>query len=94
MKPEVAEKVALMSAGISALDSVLVAYSGGVDSSLVLEVAHRALGERCVGVIASSPSLPRAELAEAIALAHERGIEVRVLNTDEVERADYAANGA
>jgi uncharacterized protein len=82
-----------MSGQIREARSVLVAYSGGVDSSLVLEVAHRALGTRCVGVIASSPSLPRAELEEALALARERGIDVRVLQTAEVERPDYAANG-
>lgn len=93
MKPEVADKLALMASDIGALGSVLVAYSGGVDSSLVLEVAHQGLGTRCLGVIASSPSLPRAELEEAIALAHERRITVRVLNTVEVDRADYAANG-
>jgi uncharacterized protein len=92
VKAEVRGKLELMSAKIGALGSVLVAYSGGVDSSLVLEVAHRALGEKSVGVIASSPSLPRSELEEAIAMARERGIAVRVLNTAEVERADYAAN--
>jgi uncharacterized protein len=93
VRPEVADKLELMSGQIRATGSVLVAYSGGVDSSLVLEVAHRALGTRCVGVIASSPSLPRAELEEALALARERSIDVRVLNTAEVERPDYAANG-
>ena len=92
VKPEVADKLELMAANLKELGSVLVAYSGGVDSSLVLEMAHRALDQACLGVIASSPSLPRAELEEAIALAHERGITVRVLNTAEVERADYAAN--
>jgi uncharacterized protein len=90
--PAVAEKLALMSARIRALERVLVAYSGGVDSSLVLELSHQALGEACLGVIASSPSLPRGELQEALRLARQRGIPVRVLDTDEVERADYAAN--
>jgi uncharacterized protein len=93
VRPELADKLELMSGQIREARSVLVAYSGGVDSSLVLEVAHRALGTRCVGVIASSPSLPRAELEEALALARERGIDVRVLQTAEVERPDYAANG-
>jgi uncharacterized protein len=90
--PEVAEKLELMSGHIRGLGSVLVAYSGGVDSSLVLEVAHGVLGGGCLGVIASSPSLPRAELEEALALARDRGIEVRALKTAEVDRADYAAN--
>jgi uncharacterized protein len=93
VKPELAEKLDLVSARIRALERVLVAYSGGVDSSLVLELGHQALGDACLGVIASSPSLPRAELEEALRLARERGIPMRVLHTAEVERADYAANG-
>jgi uncharacterized protein len=71
---------------------VLVAYSGGVDSSLVLELAYRALGEGCIGVIARSPSLPAAELEAALAAAAARDIAVRVLDTHEVERDDYARN--
>ena len=67
MNPVVAAKLAVMSARIQTLERVLVAYSGGVDSSLVLELSHEALGEACLGVIASSPSLPRAELQEAAA---------------------------
>lgn len=93
MKPEAAAKLQVMSARIRALERVLVAYSGGVDSSLVLELSHQALGEACLGVIASSPSLPRAELDEALRLARHRGIAVRVLDTAEVDRSDYAANG-
>jgi uncharacterized protein len=81
-----------MSAEIRAYRRVLVAYSGGVDSSLVLEVGSRTLGEDCLGVIADSPSLPRAELEAALALGQARGWRVRVIETDEVERADYAAN--
>ena len=93
MNPVVAAKLAVMSARIQTLERVLVAYSGGVDSSLVLELSHEALGEACLGVIASSPSLPRAELQEALRLARRRGVRVRVLDTAEVERSDYAANG-
>jgi uncharacterized protein len=92
VKPGAAAKLEAMSARIGALGRVLVAYSGGVDSSLVLELSHQALGEGCLGVIASSPSLPRAELEEALGMARQRGIRVRVLRTAEVERSDYAAN--
>jgi len=88
----VAATVELILARIRVLDRVLVAYSGGVDSSLVLELGHQALGEACLGVIARSPSLPRAELQGAQRLARQRGIRVRVLATSEVERSDYAAN--
>jgi uncharacterized protein len=90
--PGVEAKLEVMSGQLRGLGSVLVAYSGGVDSSLVLELAHQVLGEGCLGVIASSPSLPQAELEEALELARQRGIQVRVLTTAEVDRPDYAAN--
>ena len=93
MNPTLAEKVAVISARVRSLEHVLVAYSGGVDSSVVLELGHRALGGACLGVIASSPSLPRAELEEAVGLARGRRIRLQVLATAEVERTDYAANG-
>jgi len=74
------------------LGRVLIAYSGGVDSAVLLAEAHRVLGEGACGVIAQSPSLPEAELAQALALATERGIPARVIRTDEMGRAEYRAN--
>ncbi|HXA42935.1 MAG TPA: ATP-dependent sacrificial sulfur transferase LarE [Candidatus Solibacter sp.] len=92
MRPELTAKVEVASAQVRGLKTALVAFSGGVDSSLVLEIATAALGSRCQGVIASSPSLPRSELEAALELASKRGWNVKVLLTDEVGRADYAAN--
>jgi uncharacterized protein len=92
VRADLAAKLEAMASEIRSLEGVLVAYSGGVDSSLVLEVSSRALGRACLGVIASSPSLPRSELEAALELAGDRGWQVRVLETAEVERADYAAN--
>lgn len=94
MRGALAAKLAVAATQVGGLDAALVAYSGGVDSSLVLEIASIALGGGCQGVIASSPSLPRSELEAALALAGRRGWDVTVLLTDEVERADYAANTA
>lgn len=71
---------------------LLVAYSGGVDSTCLLAVAHRTLGEGAVGVIADSPSLPRRALAEALAVAGELGVKVEVLRTQEFEDPRYTSN--
>ena len=74
--------------------SCLVAYSGGVDSVFLARVAHEVLGGRALAVIADSPSLPRRELAEALALGHEFGFPVRVVRTAEFANPNYLANPA
>lgn len=75
--------------------SVLVAYSGGVDSALVLAAAHRALGpQKSLGVIGVSPSYAKRELDSALAVAQEMNIPVRVLETHEHFDLNYAANPA
>ena len=74
--------------------SCLVAYSGGVDSAFLACVAHGALGERSLAVIADSPSLPRRELADALAVAEKFSFPVRVIQTKEFENHDYTANPA
>jgi len=72
--------------------SCLTAYSGGVDSAVLALVAHQELGARALAAIADSPSLPRAELQEALDLAGAAGFEVRVVRTREFQNADYLAN--
>ncbi len=72
--------------------SCVVAYSGGVDSVFLAYVAHRELGARALAVIADSPSLPRRELAEALALGERFGFPVRVVRTREFENPEYLAN--
>ena len=74
--------------------SCLVAYSGGVDSAFLARVAHEALGERFLAVIADSPSLPRRELADALAMAEKFSFPVRVIQTKEFDNRDYTANPA
>ncbi len=76
------------------LGRTLVAFSGGVDSALLLWEAYRLLGGRACGVIADSPSLPRAELEAALALAGRSGVPVRVVRTHELSSPDYRANGS
>jgi len=72
--------------------SCLVAYSGGVDSTFLAYVARETLGMRSLAVIADSPSLPRRELDEALAIARNFQIPVRVVRTREFSNPDYLAN--
>jgi uncharacterized protein len=72
--------------------SVLVAYSGGVDSAFLARVAHDTLGAKALSVIADTPSLPRRELAEALKMGEQFGFPVRVVKTDEFANNDYVAN--
>jgi len=73
--------------------SVLVCYSGGVDSALVLSVAHDALGARAVGMTAVSPSLAPAEKDMAITVAAQIGARLELVSSHEIEREGYQENG-
>jgi uncharacterized protein len=73
-------------------ESVVVAYSGGVDSALVAAVAAQELGPKALACIGASPSYPRRELEAAARLAEDRGIRYRVIDTAEHLDAKYRAN--
>src|SRR6266545_5596386 len=71
---------------------VAVAFSGGIDSTVVAQAAFLALGDRAVAVTGDSPSVPRAEIEEAVALARRIGIRHRLVATDEFSDPDYVRN--
>ncbi len=86
------EKIRRLEESLLAHAPLLVAYSGGVDSTCLLAVAHRALGDSVLGVIADSPSLPRRALADALAAAKSLGAPVEVIATHEFHNERYVSN--
>jgi pyridinium-3,5-biscarboxylic acid mononucleotide sulfurtransferase len=88
------QKRAALEGRLRALSSVIVAYSGGVDSAYLAWAAHAALGERMLAAIADSASLARSHYRDALSFAGENGIPLLILETKELEREAYAANDA
>jgi uncharacterized protein len=92
---KLSEKVALLERLLSGVEgTALVAFSGGTDSALLAVEASRILGPRCAAVIADSPSLPRAELAEAVEFARRHSFELHVVQTMELADPAFVANDA
>ncbi len=86
------EKSELLRQTLASTGSLLVAYSGGTDSAYLAYTAHQVLGEKMLAVIADSASLPRKELAAALAFTAAHNIPTQILQTSELENADYIRN--
>jgi uncharacterized protein len=89
---EVAAKQARLESILRALDSALVAFSGGVDSSFLLRVAADVLGDRLTALTSVSPTNPDVDTADAIALARTLGVRHVVVASNELDVPGYAAN--
>jgi uncharacterized protein len=87
-------KLHALDARLEQLGSLMVAYSGGVDSAFLAATAHRVLGDRMLAVLADSPSLARRDLEQARAFASELKMPLHVVATEELERPEYARNDA
>jgi uncharacterized protein len=91
---EAAAKLRALEDQLAGLDNLMVAYSGGVDSAFLAATAHRVLGERMLAVLADSASLARRDMEQARAFAESVGMPLRVVQTEELDRPEYARNDA
>jgi len=87
-------RLAALEARLAQLGSLMVAYSGGVDSAFLAATAHRVLGSRMLAVLADSPSLARRDMEQACTFANSLEMPLRVVATDELERPEYQRNDA
>jgi len=86
------EREAALVEQLRGLTSLVVAYSGGVDSAYLGWVATRVLGDRALCVTAESPSYPERHRMMAVAVARDFGLQHEIIQTDEITRPEYRAN--
>ncbi len=92
MREEIAQKYATLRSAVERFEKVIVAFSGGIDSSLVAYVAAEVLGDRALAITSGSPSLKRSDLSLSETLAQRWGMQHEVIVTDELSKPDYRAN--
>lgn len=86
------EKLKLLEEIFGQITSVIVAFSGGVDSTFLAKVAHDVLGEKAIAATANSLSLARSELEDCKKFATQIGIEHRIVQTSEINNINYLRN--
>jgi uncharacterized protein len=91
---DTAQKLLALEARLAELGSLMVAYSGGVDSAFLAATAHRVLGARMLAVLADSPSLARRDMEQASDFARSLDMPLHVVATEELDRPEYARNDA
>ena len=89
-----ASKAARLEARLGDLGSVVIAFSGGIDSAFLAVTAARVLGPQALAVTAASPSYPQAHRQLALRVAREFGLRHEIIETAELERPEYRANPA
>jgi pyridinium-3,5-biscarboxylic acid mononucleotide sulfurtransferase len=87
-------KLSHLRAELKGLGSLIVCFSGGIDSALLLAVAHEQLGDRALGITAVSPSLPESERDESVELARSLGVRHELVESHEIDDPAYVANNA
>lgn len=92
MESQLIQKYGQLKEIIKKLDSAIVAFSGGIDSTLVLKIAYDVLGDKVIAVTADSPSLPRRELEETKGIAQQIGAKHLIVNTEETKNKNYLKN--
>ena len=93
-RPSLAQKKQRLQEVLAGYRSVLIAFSGGVDSAYLAIAAAEVLGERALAVTADSPSYPDSHRRLALAIASDFGLAHEIIHTDELERPEYRANPA
>ncbi len=92
--PAARAKLRALEARLAGLGSLMVAYSGGVDSAFLAATAHRVLGTQMLAVLADSPSLARRDMEQARAFAQSLSMPLQVVMTEELDRPEYVRNDA
>lgn len=92
MTPQLTAKYEALKAAIARCQSAVVCFSGGVDSALLLKVAHDVLGSRCVAMTAVSVTMAQSERTDALKLGSDMGVVHHVIESAELERPGFAQN--